>query len=109
VNRSLIDIAVGIGIEKDPCGAEPTCCAIFRRKNMVDGAACVVAELVELAHAFETQLGPPRGRVLGQVRSITVAPGAFSFTDSMPPSLAVVEEYISLVPITCPFVAVSVK
>lgn len=51
----------------------------------------------------------PRSRVPGQVRSITVAPGAFSFTDSMPFSLAVVEEYISLVPITCPFVAVSVK
>jgi hypothetical protein len=45
----------------------------------------------------------------GQVRSITVASGAFVFTDSMPLSLAVVDEYISLVPITCPFVAASAK
>ena len=43
------------------------------------------------------------------MRSITVASGAFALTDAMPFSLAVVEEYISLVPITCPFVAVSVK
>lgn len=42
------------------------------------------------------------------MRSITVASGAFVFTDSIPLSRADVEEYISLVPITCPFAALSV-
>lgn len=37
--------------------------------------------------------------------SSTVAPGAFDFTEAIPPSLPEVLSYISLVPITWPFVA----